>query len=328
MYTARFHRLLLIGLTVVLALVTIAPVAVLAATSVFATGMRIPQGISRTATGNFYVTDADTTTRNKGRIWEVPANGGSATLRASTGYSLRDNLILPADFGAFGGQLLVVGGDASTNGRAFASTMDLTSFTVTPYASKPRSLWTTPVLATSFGAYSGYVLVTNQGSNKKGAFDGSVDFFRPDGTVGKLVTLASVNVPFGAALAPAGFGSVGGTLLVSDAGGSGIYSVTPTGQVSQFTTIPLGSGQSGLRQIAFAPDGWGRYSGNLFVSVDTRNIYIVNRDGVIVGKIEGAFSPRGMLFTSISGSPSLLFSDTSAGVLRKAGPEDIVPIGD
>src|SRR5262245_59832218 len=152
MFTARFHRSLLIGLTVLLALGTIAPVAVWAATPDFATGMKFPQGISRTPTGNFYVTDADNIGRNKGAIWEVPASGGSAVLRATTRYSLRDNLILPPSFGKLAGKLLVVGGDASTSGQAFASTMDNFSFTVTPYASKPRSLWTTPVLATSFGA--------------------------------------------------------------------------------------------------------------------------------------------------------------------------------
>src|SRR4030095_16566617 len=111
----------------------------------------------------------------------------------------------------------------------------------------------------------GEVLVTNQGT---GSRDGSVDIFTPSGTVGRLTNLPSVNVPFGAAQAPSRFGAVGGTLVEAARRGGGLYPVNPTGRFSLFTTMPLGTGQSGLRQMAFAPPGWGRYSGNLFVSLN------------------------------------------------------------
>jgi hypothetical protein len=288
---------------------------VFAAVSVFATGMVTPETIARTAAGDFLVTDAD----DDGPIWSVAAGGGTATQVALAGYSLRDGVFLPANFGSVGGQFLVVGGDGTL---ASASTMDA-SHTVTPYASQANSLWNTPVVVSGFGRHNGEVLVTNQGNGTEST--GSVDIFTPSGTVGRLTNLPMVNVPFGAAQAPAGFGTVGGTLLVSDAVGGGIYSVNPTGRVSLFTTIPLGTGQSGLRQIAFAPSGWGRYSGNLFVSLTTRDIAVVSRDGAVIGRISGTFNPRGLLFTTISGSPTLLFSDTSIGVIRRAGPGDIVP---
>jgi hypothetical protein len=167
---------------------------------------------------------------------------------------------------------------------------------------------------------SGDVLVTNQ--------SGSVDFFTPSGGVGTLVSFPSPVSPFGAALADSSFGEVGGpSLFVSDGGGGGIYSVDPAGNINLFTTIPLGTGQTGLRQIAFAPKGWGKYGGNLFVCLNTRDIDIVNRDGVIIGKITGAFNPRGMLFTTIAGKPTLLFSNSAAGTIQKAGPGDVVPAG-
>jgi hypothetical protein len=293
--------------------------AVLAAVSVFATGMGVPETIARTAAGDFLVTDAD----DSGPIWSVAAGGGPATQVASTGYSLRDGVFLPAGFGSVGGQFLVVGGDAVENGTAFASTIDA-SHTVTPYASQANSLWNTPVVVSGFGLHKGQVLVTNQGSGT-GSRDGSVDIFTPSGTVGRLTNLPMVDVPFGAAQAPAGFGTVGGTLLVSDAQGGEIYSVNPTGRVSLFTTVPLGTGQSGLRQIAFAPSGWGRYRGNLFVSLTTRDIVIVSRSGAVIGRISDTFNPRGLLFITISGSPTLLFSDTSTGVIQRAGPGDIAP---
>jgi hypothetical protein len=304
-------------LVVTLVATGLAATSIFAAVSVFATGMAAPQAITRAPSGDFFVTDAD----RDGPIWNVPAGGGTATMLASAGYSLRDHLILPAGFGSVGGQLLVVGGGAVGS----ASTMDTSSFAVTPYASKRQTLWTTPVLAETFGPLSGFVLVTNQGH---GTFRGrgSVDFFAPDGTVGTLTTLPSVTTPYGAALAPAGFGDVGGTLLVSDAQGPGIYSVDPSGQVTSFTAIPLGAGQGGLRQMAFAPKGWGPYSGNLFVSVNTRDIVIVNQRGAVIGRISGQFNPRGLLFTTISGDATLLFSDTSQGTVRRAGPGDVVAV--
>jgi len=307
-----------LGMLVVALLATsLAATSIFAAVSVFATGMAAPQAITRAPSGDFFVTDAD----RDGPIWSIPASGGTATMLASAGYSLRDHLILPAGFGSVGGQLLVVGGGAAGS----ASTMDTSSFAVTPYASKRQTLWTTPVLADSFSPLSGFVLVTNQGhATFRGR--GSVDFFAPDGTVGTLTTLPSVTTPYGAVLAPAGFGDVGGTLLVSDAQGPGIYSVDPSGQVRNFTTIPFGAGQGGLRQMAFAPRGWGPYSGDLFVSVNTRDIVVVNQRGAVIGRISGQFNPRGLLFTTISGDTTLLFSDTSQGTVRRAGPGDVVAV--
>jgi hypothetical protein len=306
----KFRSLMLVTVLAATLLITSA----FAAVSVFATGMDAPEAIAPTAAGNFFVTDA----RADGPIWSVPAAGGTATQVASAGYSLRDGVFLPASFGSLGGHFLVVGGDGTL---ASASTMDASN-TVTPYASQANSLWNTPVVASGFGQHNGEVLVTNQGT---GSRDGSVDILTPSGTVGRLANLPMVNVPFGADQAPAGFGAVGGTLLVSDAVGGGIYSVNPTGRVSLFTTVPLGTGQSGLRQMAFAPSGWGRYSGNLFVSLNTRDIVIVSRNGSIIGRISGTFNPRGLRFTTLAGNPSLLFSDVSIGVIRRAGPGDIVP---
>jgi hypothetical protein len=307
----RFRSLMLVTLLAAALLITSA----FAAVSVFATGMVIPETIARTAEGNFFVTDAEA----DGPIWSVPAAGGTATQVASAGYILLGGVFLPASFGSVGGQFLVVGSDGTL---ASASTMNA-SFSVTPYASQADSAWTTPVVASGFGRHNGEVLVTNQGNGTQST--GSVDIFTPSGTVGRLANLPMVNVPFGAVQAPAGFGAVGGTLLVSDAGGGGIYSVSPTGKVSLFTTIPLGTGQSGLRQMAFAPSGWGRYSGNLFVSLNTRDIVIVSRNGSIIGRISGTFNPRGLLFTTLAGNASLLFSDVSTDAIQRAGPGDIVP---
>jgi len=290
-----------------------------AATTQFATGMVVPETITQTASGKFLVTDA-TATNDSGQIFSVPAGGGAATSLATTTSTLRGGLILPSGFGTAAGQFLVVGFD-NASGNATASTMD-SSNTLTPYHSQIGGAWTSPVLAPSFGSLSGDVLLTNQG----GPDPGSVDYFTPSGGVGTLATFPSQVQPFGAALANSSFGEVGGpSLFVSNSRGNGIYTVDPAGNIKLFTTIPLDAGQNSLRQIAFAPKEWKKYGGDLFVSVNSGAIDVVSRDGVVIGKISGAFNARGLLFTTMSGQPTLLFSNTRNGTILKAGPGDIVP---
>jgi hypothetical protein len=318
----RLSKVFVVGVLASVLLVTAGS----AATSTFATGMITPETITQTASGVFYVTDAGPPDppNSSGNIWSVPAGGEAASELAST-FSLRGGLILPSSFVTVGGQFLAVGIDLS--GNAAAMTMD-SSFNVTPYHSQANGVWTQPVLASSFGSLSGDVLVTNQGADTLPT-SGSVDYFTPSGVVGTLATFSSsAVVPFGAALAKASFGEVGGPLLlVSDAASGDIYTVDPAGNIKLFTTIPLdaSANQDSLRQIAFAPKEWKKYGGDLFVALNRGAIDVVNRDGVVVGKISGQFNARGLLFTTISGQPTLLFSNTRTGTILKAGPGDIVP---
>ena len=291
-----------------------------AAITGFATGMNTPESITPTASGLF-VTDAG------GQIWKVPTAGGSASLAAdlSATETLRGGLILPSTFSGVGGRFLFVG-RATSGGAALAGTMDTSTFATSSYHSQANGVWTEAVLAPSFGSLSGDVLVTNQGS---ATTNGSVDYFTPSGGVGTLATFSSsAIIPFGAALAKASFGEVGGpSLVVSDAGSGGIYTVDTHGNIKLFTTIPLDAtaGQDSLRQIAFAPKEWKRYGGDLFVTLNTGAVDVVNRDGVVIGKISGEFNARGLLFTTSSGQPRLLFSNTQNGTILQAGPGDVVP---
>ena len=250
----------------------------------------------------------------------------------------RGGLILPSTFTGLGGKFLAVGADVAVGGPALAYTMDTTTGALTPYHSSAQAgAWTEAVLAPSFGSLSGDVLVTNQGHPAPVPPDtttpvpASVDYFTPAGGVGRLATFSfsafpSRVQPFGAALATSSFGEVGGpSLLVSDSRGNGIYTVDPAGNIKLFTTIP--SGTATLRQIAFAPKEWKKYGGDLFVSLSAGAIDVVNRDGVVVGKISGNFNARGLLFTTMSGQPTLLFSNTKdpGHNILKAGPGDVVP---
>jgi hypothetical protein len=324
----RLSKLLVVGVLATALLATAGS----AATTQFATGMVTPETITQTASGGFLVTDAGPNVpvpMTTGQVYGVPAVGGTASSLATT-FTLRGGVFLPSSFGTVAGQFLIVGFD--TSGNAAASTMDSHNV-VTPYHSQTGGAWTSPVLAPSFGSLSGDVLVTNQGApgDPTNPVPGSVDYFTPSGGVGTLATFSfsafpSRVQPFGAALAKSSFGEVGGpSLFVSDSRGNGIYTVDPAGNIKLFTTIPFDAGQNSLRQIAFAPKEWKKYGGDLFVSMNTGAIDVVNRDGVVVGKISGAFSARGLLFTTMSGQPTLLFSNIRDGSILKAGPGDIVP---
>jgi len=318
----RLSKLLVLGVLASALLVTAASAAI----TVFAAGMSTPESITPTASGLF-VTDAD------GPIWKVPTAGGSASQVANLStVTWRGGLILPSTFTGVGGKFLAVGADAAPGGAAVAYTMDTTTGVLTPYHSaQTQGVWTEAVLTPSFGSRSGDVLVTNQGGiDAVPSIPGSVDYFTPSGGVGTLATFSAFPrvIPFGAALAKASFGEVGGpSLFVSDANGAGIYTVDTVGNIRLFTTIPLdaNAGQNSLRQIAFAPKEWKKYGGDLFVTLNRGAIDVVNRDGVVVGTISGAFNARGLLFTTISGQPTLLFSNTRNGTILQAGPGDIDP---
>jgi len=326
----RFSKFVVLGVLAAALLVTAAS----AATSVFATGLSTPESITPTASASgFFVTDAD------GPIWNVTAGGSTSKLADATGsVTWRGGLILPSTFTGLGGKFLAVGADVAVGGPALAYTMDTTTGALTPYHSSAQAgAWTEAVLAPSFGSLSGDVLVTNQGHPAPVPPDtttpvpASVDYFTPAGGVGRLATFSFSAFPskvqaFGAALANGSFGEVGGpSLLVSDSRGNGIYSVDPAGNIKLFTTIP---GTATLRQIAFAPKEWKKYGGDLFVSLSAGAIDVVNRDGVVVGKISGNFNARGLRFTTMSGQPTLLFSnikDPGGHNILQAGPGDVVP---
>ncbi|MCX6602222.1 MAG: hypothetical protein NTV52_01360 [Acidobacteria bacterium] len=259
------------------------------------------------------------------RLAAVPVPPETACTVGTNCLSLRDGTYLPETFGPLAGKLLVVGGVATTNTPAHASLVD-EGLGATAYATQNSSLWSAAVVANGFGPYSGGVLVVNQGSGQE-LRNGGVDFFAPDGTVQLMVPLPDTEVPYGAAIAPWGFGDVAGHLLVSDARSGRIYKVDPFGNVNLFATVPLAPTQAGLRQVAFAPQGWGKYTRHLFVSIATGEVAVLNGFGTVVAKIQGLGSPRALRFAELDGKPSLLIAETNASqLIYRVGPENLVPV--
>jgi hypothetical protein len=177
-----------------------------------------------------------------------------------------------------------------------------------------------PVLAPSgFGSGAGNVFIaTDFGPSPSG--NGGILELSPTGQVSVFLASASnLTSPFGLAFAPSGFGAFGGQLFVSDAGNSGnIDAISSSGQVTPFATITLLTGQPGLRQMAFAPAGFGNLGGDLIVSVAGSGsglgaVYALNSDGLIVATLKvgtqlQAFDPRGLYFPD---SSTILISDAA-----------------
>jgi hypothetical protein len=139
----------------------------------------------------------------------------------------------------------------------------------------------------------------------------------------------------GIAFAPTGFGAHGGDLFVSQVSTGEIDVINAQGVATRFTTLALPpQSNTGLRQIAFAPAGFGTYGGDLFVSVAGYNgggglygaIDVLNGSGQVVahysqGSALDPLDPRGLYFTT---HDTLLFANADPQIVA-ASPGDFVP---
>ncbi len=102
-------------------------------------------------------------------------------------------------------------------------------------------------------------LAPDNEDDEAGVGNGFVDIFNPDGTlIRRFTTQGTLNSPWGIALAPAGFGSFGGDILIGNFGDGliGAYDPNTGALVDQLrstggATISL----PGLWQLLFAPNG-------------------------------------------------------------------------
>jgi hypothetical protein len=139
-----------------------------------------------------------------------------------------------------------------------------------------------------------------------------------------VVPNTATSFPFSLAFAPAGFGTVSGDLLITNGDSGAIYTLSPSGTLSLFTTIPLGTGQVGLRQLAFAPADFGAYGGDLLVSVSgsqsgggiAGSVDVLNPSGNVIaylaeGTVGNPYDPRGLYF---SDSTHVLIADADPSI--------------
>jgi hypothetical protein len=298
---------------------------------IFGSGFSLPENISLAPMdfgnygGDYFIPDPGINQLNLGNIDYLPPTGGTAavfvTLPGGTERPL-GGMFLPNNFGSFAGQYLAVGGDA--NG-SFAVAVDANR-NITPVASLPGNEFVNPVLAPNgFGSVAGQVLVTSN--------NGTVSAIDQVGHLSSFASVAGAQL-FGSAFAPQGFGSVGGDLLVTDAASGNLFAIDANGNATLFATIPLGPNQPGLRQMAFAPQGFGPYGGDLFLSISGSgagggtfgSVVVVDPDGneiatLIIGNQIDHFDPRGLFFMD---DQHLLIS--SSDPIFLGTPQDFEPV--
>lgn len=102
-------------------------------------------------------------------------------------------------------------------------------------------------------------LAPDNTDDESGAGNGFVDIFNPDGTlIRRFATQGSLNSPWGIAVAPAGFGTFAGDVLIGNFGDGLIGAYDPnTGALVDLLRSPGGAQINipGLWQLLFAPDG-------------------------------------------------------------------------
>ena len=232
---------------------------------------------------------------------------------------------VPAGFDSYGGQFFVLDyGGSDQGGKIMA----------VPATGGPATLFKSTAGLdpghTDFGFGGGMFLPPDygsQGGKYVAVAGGGIVSFAPDGTASVFANTTSSGILYltTPTMAPAGFGTVGGEILVtaqsdsSTPNGGSVVGFAPDGTFSAFVKTP-GFNPFGL---AFAPAEFGSVAGKLLVSdISSGRIFSVDADGNVspfaeiplpqgdVGLRQMAFSPPGfgefgnLLFVSISGSQS------------------------
>jgi uncharacterized protein (TIGR03118 family) len=215
-----------------------------------------PTGIVFNGGGNFDVSEPSGTPGSSfflfatqdGRIlgWNPTVNATQAVQAVDNPNASYTGLTLGSD-GARG-QLLYAANFTQVRIDVFDSTFQPVTLSQTAFTDPklPQGYWPFNIQELGGHLYVAYALndPNNNGEGKPGAGDGVVDEYTNDGKfVQRLVSngpKSPLNAPWGLALAPAGFGSYGGDLLVGNFGDGHINVFSPKGGFIAPLTIDNG----------------------------------------------------------------------------------------
>jgi hypothetical protein len=311
----------------------VAAASVASAASVFGSGpYALPEGVSAGPSGTYLVSDL----RNE-TVYQIPAAGGAPTGSVPVGFLAAGTVDLSSYYGDLAGTYLVYGSNASETeglvaqlgpsgaGPVAANAVIDTASLLVQAAVAPSAFGSIAAGQVVFSTASEFNSLDVLSANALGA--SRFTFTGPGMTPGVGTA--------GIAFAPTGFGAHGGDLFVSEQSTGEIDVINAEGVATRFATLALPpQSNTGLRQIAFAPAGFGNYGGDLFVSVAGRNgggglygaIDILNGSGQIVahysqGSELDPLDPRGLDFTA---NDTLLFANADPQIIV-ASPGDFVP---
>jgi hypothetical protein len=321
-----------------LAFTAILHVAPAVASSEFASGpFTLPEGISTGLAGTYILSDAD-----NDEVYSIPATGGAVTSGTPMNFRVFGEIALPSGY-AQSGQYLAYGTDGASVGGVAALTGTSGLRVPTPVIGTASGWFTDAAVApTNFGSIkAGQVVLGNDPGGVGSAVPSTLDVLGSDSaSVTAFATLPAGVGAFGVGFAPTTFGAYAGDLFVSDVGSGNLYALNAAGKASLFAALPLPVGftQPGLRQFAWAPEGFtlpdGQdLGGDLFVSIAAQNggggssgeIDVLNAEGDTVAHyLEGAdetpLDPRGLFFVD---NTTLLVANADPGI-QELTPGDFV----
>lgn len=280
----------------------------------------VPQGFG-SYSGQYFIPDPDLIDPGVSRIWAMPANGGPTPVFADSqslglGYNpdWRGGMFLPSGYGPFGGQFMVT---ENTGLRVFDSqgvSQVWVDSVGNPLPGRVPTDWTTAAIApNTFTGRGGKLIATAQTVLNAAQTDfvgGGLYQVNSTGTYSLIGLLPNQERPFGLAFAPSTFGTHFNRAFTGTVFGGNIYAMDGAGSSVLFATLPVNAPNSGVRQLAFAPDNFGIISGMLIASVSGSQhgggqlggVYALNSSGEIeyalkVGSFIDKFDPRGLTFT-------------------------------
>jgi hypothetical protein len=290
------------------------------AASVFGTGpYTLPEGISAGPGGILLVSDLD-----NDAVYQVFSSGGGPIGGIDPAIDPFGTVQLSRYYGALSGNYLAYGTGYALIGPSATGPVG----SPVENDSSVDYLAQAVVAPATFGSIAaGQVIFTNEDQ-------APLDVLSANGS--SVTDFGSISdssfISFGIAFAPTTFGADGGDIFVSGGANGEIYVLDADGNSTLFATLPLPpQSNTGLRQIAFAPAGFGALGGDLFVSVAGQNggggtygaIDVLDPSGQIVahyaeGSLGSPLDPRGLYFLSDS---TLLFANADPQIIE-ASPSD------
>jgi hypothetical protein len=327
-------RFLRAGAAALLALSAVSiPIHAAATTTVFApappAGARSITAAPTGFPGSYLLTDGNSA------VYSIGASGGTPTLLAHTSFSPFAGATLGSYYGGLSGQYLAAGGGFSSSEGDLAAIGS--KGTVTPILSTADGIFRGATVAPSaFGSISrGQVLLT--------AANGNVDVLAANGkSVSAFTSIPNILTPSGIGFAPQRFGQFGGDLFVTDSQTESLYVVKSNGAASLFADVPPPTANfpvsGGVGQFAFAPARFGKYGGDMFVSVfadlvgggQFGSIVVLNGRGQEIatfdqGSVAQPFLPDGLHFAVVNGVTELLA--TNGGQIDAITASSFKPTG-
>lgn len=311
-----------------------------AAMGVYSAGMVTPETISPVPAGvyggayngGYFIPDParGVTDAANWKVWFVAAGGGAPQVFAQ-GMDTPPvgGVFLPASWGADAGKYATVGYVVDGTTPMGRINIYEANGTYNRFWELPGMAPKTPMMANSWGVYGDQMIIA----------DGGPGVYAVSSAGGRTQISNTVTNParFGLAVAPGGWGTVGGKLLATRSSNGDIFSIATNGTETLWTTVPILPGQNGCRHMAFGPAGFiPGYGTLLYVSISGStygggtlgDVLAVDSAGSVVASIRDLdsltkFDPRGLYFTPAGG---LLISDASDPILLAISEDfEIVP---